>query len=94
MGVQCRDKKMVVEEVEEAIREAEKFKPTLKQFVLAIGSPRDATLQESIRQIDAQRIKNGRFSVSVVFWDDLCLELASHPQLGRPDTRRSRGHRH
>jgi hypothetical protein len=64
--------------VEAEITKAEKFKPPLAEYVIATTEPRDALLQEIVRLIDQERRARGDFSVRIVFWDDLCSQLA-HP---------------
>ncbi|MGI0078885.1 MAG: hypothetical protein ACRECH_04615 [Nitrososphaerales archaeon] len=80
-GVQCKNLTMTFEEITIAISEAESFKPQLKQFIVAIGAPRDSKIQEAVRLIDLERVTDGKFSVRLLFWDDLTLTLAGHREL-------------
>ncbi|MBU2615535.1 MAG: hypothetical protein KKC19_00330 [Nanoarchaeota archaeon] len=80
-GVQCKDKKTTFEEIEGETNKAEDFKPTLKEFIFTIGSFRDASLQEKIRILDHKRIKENKFSVQLLFWEDICLILSEYPEL-------------
>jgi hypothetical protein len=57
-GVQCKHKEALVgakltrEEIEKEVRNAHEFKPPLSRLVIATTSPRDAVLQEAVREID------------------------------------------
>lgn len=58
------------------IVKAERFQPSLHDFYLVIGGPRDASFQEFIRLLSNDRNSNGKFSVHVLFFEDVCQELA------------------
>lgn len=77
-GVQCKDKKVNIKEIKEEIQKAEGFKPELAEMVFAIGSERDAKLQEEIRIIDSERISKNEFGIKILFWKDICLRLAGN----------------
>ena len=80
-GVQCKNKQVNINEVKEEINKAESFKPLLKELIFMICSSRDSTLQEQIRVIDIERLKENKFSIRVLFWEDICLILADYPDL-------------
>jgi len=80
-GVQCKNKNMTFAEVKEEITKAENFKPPLKEFIFTIGSERDIKLQEEFRILDSERVSGNKFSVQVLFWEDICLILAEYPDL-------------
>ena len=80
-GVQCKNKNMTITEIKEEIIKAENFKPSLKEFIFSIGSERDVGLQEEIRILDSERIKEDKFSVQALFWEDICLILSEYPDL-------------
>lgn len=80
-GAQCKNSQVTLEEVRTAVLEAESFKPPLKQFILSIGAPRDAKLQEQVRMMDIERVRNGKFAVTLFCWDDLTLVLTGDRQL-------------
>jgi hypothetical protein len=88
-GVQCKHKEQLVgarltrKEIEQEIRKARTFKPQLNQFVIATTSPRDASLQESVREIDDRERNAGSFSVTVFFWEDIVARLGDFPDLLR-----------
>jgi len=80
-GIQCKRYEagnLNRKTVEAEIAKAEQFQPPLAEYLIATTEPRDAPLQEIVRLIDGERRAKGRFSVRIVFWDDLCSQLA-HP---------------
>ncbi|MDY6875891.1 MAG: tetratricopeptide repeat protein [Chloroflexota bacterium] len=80
-GVQCKrysDRTLAQRKIEREIAKAENFSPPLAEYIIATTEHRDAKLQQVVRQINEERQSAGRFSVHVVFWEDLCSHL-SHP---------------
>ncbi|MCX5734998.1 MAG: hypothetical protein NTW68_11820 [candidate division NC10 bacterium] len=63
------------------ISKAEGFQPPLLDFYLVICGPRDATFQEFIRLLSAEQVSRGSFRVHVLFFDDVCQELAGSAAL-------------
>ena len=83
VGVQCKntisglDELVIIKE----IGNAESFEPILASLYIATTAPRDALLQKSIRKISADRIGDGKFSVDLLFWEDLAADLATDQQI-------------
>jgi len=63
------------------IAAAEHFKPALNRYYFVLAGPRDAKLQERIRELSQSREAEGRFSVQVLFFEDVCSDLASNGEL-------------
>jgi len=80
-GAQCKNKMVSINEIKSAIMDAERFRPPLGQLVIAVGAPRDGKLQEDTRNISLERTNEGKFSVVLLFWDEIVRELTSHPDL-------------
>ncbi len=80
-GVQCKNTTISKEDIKEEIKKAENFKPPLKEFIVATTSKRDSQIQEDIRVIDEERTNKNKFSVRVLFWEDICLKLAENEDL-------------
>lgn len=80
-GAQCKNLQTTLGELKTPILGAESFKPPLKQFILSVGAPRDAKLQEQVRMIDIERVRNGKFSVNLISWDDLTLVVSGERKL-------------
>lgn len=76
-GVQCKgknnltNKQMTIDEINEEIEEAKKFKPALKSFTFATTAPKDASIEEHVRCCNLENRKNKLFSVSIFSWDDI-----------------------
>lgn len=79
IGVQCKNtigglsETLIVKE----IRNAESFEPPLNALYIATTASRDAPLQEAVRKISEERTSNSKFSVDVLFWDDIANDLAT-----------------
>lgn len=82
-GVQCKnlENDLTLTAVEQGIKEAELFKPKIKEFIIACINHRDSKMQSSIMEISQERKKSNKFSVLVWFWDDLFLELSGNAEL-------------
>lgn len=85
--------------IEAEIAQAETFQPPLDALYIATTAKRDAPIQKQVRLISQRRKKRGKFPVAVLFWEDICQDLASDdavlfkhfPQF-RPSTDRVREH--
>ncbi|MDX6752235.1 hypothetical protein SH611_20710 [Geminicoccaceae bacterium 1502E] len=85
--------------IKSEIAQAETFRPNLDALYIATTGKRDAFVQEKVRLISQGRRKAGKFPVAVLFWEDICQDLASDdavffkhfPQFG-PLTDRAREH--
>ncbi|WP_278937913.1 hypothetical protein [Pseudomonas helleri] len=63
------------------IREAEKFSPALSHFILATTARTDAKIQKQARLLTAERLKQGKFSVSVWGWEAYETILNTHHEV-------------
>ena len=63
------------------IEEAEYFQPKIQAFYFAVAGPRDAAFQQFVRLLSANRTSRAAFPVHVLFFDDICQELAKQPDL-------------
>lgn len=50
--------------------------PKLDHLYIVTTAPRDAKLQKSVREISQKHSKAGDFRIDVLFWDDICNDLA------------------
>lgn len=62
--------------IAEEIVNAESFEPPLDALYIATTAKRDAHVQEVVRDISADRRRNGKFAVGILFWDDIVQDLA------------------
>jgi len=78
VGVQCKNttKKITKRLVLDEVLNAESFTPSITKLIVATSAHRDATLQMEVRDISESRKSKGLFSVSLLFWDDICSDLA------------------
>lgn len=78
IGVQCKNTtgELGLAVVETEIANAEKFMPKLDHLYIVTTAPRDAKLQKSVREISQKHSKAGDFRIDVLFWDDICNDLA------------------
>jgi hypothetical protein len=72
---------------------AESFQPALEELYIVTTAKRDAPLQKAVRKLSAQRKEAGKFTVAILFWDDIVQDLTTdpavfrkhYPELGGPD---------
>ncbi|MBU6268316.1 MAG: hypothetical protein KGN34_12300 [Sphingomonadales bacterium] len=79
LGIQCKNTVGGVSfnVIELEIKSAETFQPPLAHLYVATTAKRDAPLQQAVRMLSAERRKAGLFPVNVLFWDDICGDLAT-----------------
>ncbi len=86
-GVQCKQKglgkKVTQEDFDEELAKAELFQPTLAHWILATTCENDAFLQEHVRTVNAARQQQGKFAVSICFWDGICSLLVAHRDVAK-----------
>lgn len=68
--------------IDEEISNSESIKnPSLERFIFATTSSRDTKIQDMIRAINHDRIKEGKFSVDIWFWEDIQIHIENHIEL-------------
>lgn len=76
-GIQCKGKddyiksKLSKSEVDEEIKKALLFKPTLKKFYFATTANKDSKIEEYIRIKDIESRANGAFEIHLFSWEDI-----------------------
>jgi hypothetical protein len=80
-GVQCKARKISKSEIESEITKTKDFKPNLDEYIIATTSKRDSAIQEEVRLIDEKRVGEKKFSVRILFWEDICLKLSENEEL-------------
>jgi hypothetical protein len=94
-GIQCKKKNQTDSEgvsltnslltkqlIDEEIKNSESIKnPSLERFIFATTSSRDKKIQDLIREINHDRIKSGKFSVNIWFWEDIQILIENHIEL-------------
>jgi hypothetical protein len=78
LGIQGKNSVAGVSErtIVEEIVNAESFEPPRDALYIATTAKRDATIQKVLREISAGRRAQGKFSVGILFWDDIVQDLA------------------
>ncbi len=78
IGIQCKNTVdgISLAVVRKEIKNAESFIPKLKHLYIATTAKRDRLLQRDLRKISLERAEAGKFKVNVLFWDEICLDLA------------------
>lgn len=79
LGIQCKNTVGGVSlgVIEDEIKGAETFRPSLAHLYIATTAKRDAPLQQAVRMLSANRRQAGAFPVNLLFWDDICGDLAT-----------------
>ena len=80
-GIQCKNTEVDLISINKAITEAESFDPPIDEFIIALTSKRDTSLQSTVMRLSQERKENGKFSVFIWFWEDIELELSSNSEL-------------
>ncbi|MEM1380752.1 MAG: hypothetical protein AAGH41_09015 [Pseudomonadota bacterium] len=77
-GVQAKNTVGGVSEavVDAEISKAEKFNPEIQRYILATAAPRDQAIQTYVLTKSKERIRTAKFSVEIMFWDDVCAEFS------------------
>lgn len=57
---------------------AKKFKPQLKELIIATSADSDVNTQEYTREINKKNKENNIFSISVIGWQEICELLNKH----------------
>jgi len=101
IGIQCKKAQGGITEaiVLDELEKAKGFTPPLAALYVATTGPADAVLQKTIRDLSSKRQAAGESSVDLLFWDDICTDLAKdedvlfthYPQL-RPRSDRAGDH--
>lgn len=80
-GIQCKNYSEIdLSIIEQEIEKAESYEPKLDSYYVAVALPNDVKLQQSVRLISQERIKNNKFTVGILFWEDLIDELTKNPE--------------
>ena len=79
IGVQCKryeDNKLNQKIIKEEIVKAERFSSPLNEYIIATTASRDTKLQDLVRSLNEERESENKFPVYIVFWEDICNDLA------------------
>ncbi|MEG4532035.1 restriction endonuclease [Microcoleus sp. D2_18a_D3] len=79
IGVQCKryeDNKLNQQIIQAEILKAECFSSPLSEYIIATTTLRDTKLQDFVRSLNEERGLENKFAVYIVFWEDICNDLA------------------
>lgn len=89
IGLQCKNKsrwpvqKLTSLEVDDEVKKAEQFSPTLKELYILTTAPADERLQRYVRTLNESRQKQKRFPVEILFWTEIVRRVARFEQVAR-----------
>jgi len=83
IGVQCKNTLSGLElsTVRSEVANAEHFVPPIKKLYVVTAGKRDAGLQKAIRELSQKRRGEDKFAVNVLFWEDICFDLAKDDEV-------------
>ncbi len=84
LGIQCKHHlggDIDINEIDDEITKAEKFSPCLGAFYFATSASRDTKVQSHVLERNELRKREGKFLVSIFFWEDIYNWLNEHPDL-------------
>lgn len=83
IGIQCKNtfKGLSIDTVKKEIAKAEKFLPQRTEIYIATTALRDASVQEQVRIISDARVEEGKFSVNLLFWEDITGDLTRNKDI-------------
>jgi tetratricopeptide (TPR) repeat protein len=85
-GVQCKHfikKKFTLATVKDDIQQADDANIRIGHLIFATTAPNDVNLVLRVKELSDERKKQGKFTVSVDFWDAICGQIRMHPDVGR-----------
>lgn len=82
-AVQCKVRagstgRLAYSDVVKDLAKADQMQPSLNDLIFATTARRDAKLQAQVLKLTQERLKQGRFPVTVLGWEDLLGLLAEH----------------
>ncbi|QFH68067.1 hypothetical protein FR773_25875 (plasmid) [Leclercia adecarboxylata] len=85
VGIQCKNTVFGIDNktIEDEVIKAEKFTPGIKALYIATTAPRDVYAQAFVRQLNETRRRDGKFLISIEFWDDITADLTKDPAVLR-----------
>jgi hypothetical protein len=79
VAVQCKrykDNKLNLKTITSEIAKAEEFSSPISEYIITTTESRDTKIQDSVRELNHERLLKNTFLIHVVFWEDLCSYLA------------------
>ena len=86
VGLQCKHyvkKRFTLATVTDDVDEADKAKLAIEHLTFATTAPPSAEIVRKVHELSEQRRKNGRFTVSVEYWNTIQAHVRTFPEVGR-----------
>lgn len=85
VGIQCKNTVGGIDQatIEDEVSKAEGFRPAIEVLYIATTAPRDVNIQSIVRNMNVARQQQGKFPISVEFWDDITADLVKDPAVLR-----------
>lgn len=82
VGLQCKNtcNGLTESTIEDEVKKAECFKPTLAKLYIATTAVTDKKIQAFARSLSESRQSAGHFGIEVLFWNDIWHDLALQPE--------------
>ncbi|MBW4670436.1 MAG: NACHT domain-containing protein [Cyanomargarita calcarea GSE-NOS-MK-12-04C] len=80
IAIQCkryRNGKLSDKNIEEEVKKTQLFTSEIKEYIIATTESRDRKLQDYLREVNNERKLENKFLIGIVFWEDICNELAA-----------------
>jgi hypothetical protein len=73
--------KLTLKEVETETAKAATFTPAISEYWIVTSLNRDAKLHAQVLSLSDERGKRGQFAVRLLFWEDVCNDLATDDKI-------------
>lgn len=89
VGIQCKKKarwplkSIKIADIKKEVSEADGFSPALKEFYILTTAVNDVNIQEQVRTFNVTRIKENKFLVQIIFWQEIVRKVAGHPVVAK-----------
>ena len=85
VGIQCKhsavDDKLTSKQLDDEIKKADEFSPTLNKLIFATSASRDTILTTHCLNTSIKRKSSGKFEVEILFWEDILNKMEGFPHL-------------
>lgn len=90
-GIQCKNKKfnlingspnrITIKDIQAETDKAKGFQLSLSKLVIATSPPKDQKIEEYVRKISIENLKNDLFSIQICFWEFFERKLSEFPEV-------------
>ena len=80
IAIQCKrydKKKLNGQTIRSDVLKAESFPSQINEYLIATTKPKDKKIQDFIRDLNEERKSENKFTVHIIFWDDIKEDLVS-----------------